>query len=115
MPTRSQSDQDALRVVRVVHTVVWAEFAGCIFAIPVVVWRGHLAQALVLIAVVFVEVFVLAANRFRCPLTDVAARFTDDRADNVDISLPLWLARYNQVIFGSLFAAGMLFTLARWQ
>jgi hypothetical protein len=99
----------------VVHTVAWAVFAGCIFAIPVVAWRGHLAQALVLIAVVFVEVFVLAANRFRCPLTDVAARFTDDRADNFDIYLPLWLARYNKVIFGSLFAAGMLFTLARWQ
>jgi hypothetical protein len=51
----------------------------------------------------------------RCPLTDVAARYTDERADNFDIYLPLWLARYNKQIFGPLFAAGLLFTLARWQ
>jgi hypothetical protein len=50
----------------------------------------------------------------RCPLTGVAARFTDDRRDNFDIYLPLWLARYNKPIFGWLFAAGLAFTLARW-
>jgi hypothetical protein len=50
----------------------------------------------------------------RCPLTGVAARYTDDRRDNFDIYLPLWLARYNKLIFGSLFAAGLLFTLACW-
>lgn len=46
------------------------------------------------------------ANRFRCPLTDVAARYTGDRHDNFDIYLPLWLARYNKEIFGPLFAIG---------
>lgn len=94
--------------------MVWALFAGCIVAIPLFAWRGLLTWAAVLIAIVFVEVIVLAANRMRCPLTDVAARFTDDRADNFDIYLPVWLARYNKVIFGALFAAGVLITLARW-
>lgn len=106
--------QQALRIVKLVHTMVWALFAGCIVAIPLFAWRGLLTWAAVLIAIVFVEVIVLAANRMRCPLTDVAARFTDDRADNFDIYLPVWLARYNKVIFGALFAAGVLITLARW-
>jgi hypothetical protein len=105
----------ALRAVKVVHTVVWAFFAGCILALPVAAWRGALGVAGALIAIVLVEVAVLLANRWRCPLTGVAARYTDDRRDNFDIYLPLWLARYNKLIFGWLFVAGLLFTLARWR
>jgi hypothetical protein len=95
--------------------MAWAFFAGCILAIPVYAWRGRFGAAAVLIAVVFVEVFILLSNRWRCPLTDVAARYTDEREDNFDIFLPLWLARYNKPIFGSIFVAGLLYTLARWQ
>jgi hypothetical protein len=47
-------------------------------------------------------------------LTNWAARFTDDRADNFDIYLPNWLARYNKVIFGTLFAVNELIVLWRW-
>jgi hypothetical protein len=46
--------------------------------------------------------------------TDVAARYTDDRRDNFDIYLPLWLARYNKLIFGWLFAGILLFTFLLW-
>lgn len=104
-----------LRAIKVLHTAVWAFFAGCIVAIPVVAARGKLSAAFVLIAIVSVEVIVILANRWRCPLTDVAARYTPDRRDNFDIYLPLWLARYNKQIFGLLFAAGLLFTIARWR
>ena len=103
-----------LRAVKVVHTVVWAFFAGCILAIPVFAWRGELAVAWILIGIVFVEVFVILDNRWRCPLTDVAARYTDERQDNFDIYLPLCLARYNKQIFGGLFVAGLFYTVARW-
>jgi len=105
----------ALRVVKLVHTVAWAFFAACIFAIPVAAWRGSFSLVLVLVVVVLVEVAILMANGLRCPLTGVAARYTDNRADNFDIYLPLWLARHNKVIFGWLFVAGMCFAFARWQ
>ncbi len=104
----------ALHAVKLAHTAAWALFAGCILALPVVAWQRRFSTALILIAVVFVEVAVLLANGFRCPLTAVAARYTDDRRDNFDIYLPLWLARYNKHIFGTLFAAGVLLTLAVW-
>jgi hypothetical protein len=102
-------------MIRLAHTMAWAVFAGCILAIPLIAWRDEFRTAVVLIALVTAECLVLAANHMRCPLTDVAARYTDERADNFDIYLPLWLARYNKQIFGPLFAAGLLFTLARWQ
>jgi hypothetical protein len=103
-----------LRAVKIVHTLAWAVFAGCIVALPVAAWGKKFFAAAVLVAVVLVEILILLANRFRCPLTDVAARYTDDRRDNFDIYLPLWLARYNKQIFGTLFAAGVLFTLLMW-
>jgi hypothetical protein len=105
----------ALRAVKAVHTLAWAFFAGCVLALPLVAWRGDFGRALVLIGIVCFEIAVLAINRLRCPLTGVAARYTQDRRDNFDIYLPLWLARYNKRIFGGLFAAGLVFTLARWQ
>jgi hypothetical protein len=105
----------ALRLVKTVHTLAWAVFAGCILAIPVVALRGAMGQAAILIAIVFVEVVVLVANGMRCPLTPIAERFTNDRRDNFDIYLPEWLARHNKVIFGSLYVAGVLVTVARWQ
>ena len=103
-----------LRAIKTLHTVVWAFFAGCIAAIPVLAWREELRLAAVFIAVVAVEVLVLVANRMSCPLTPVAARYTDDRRDNFDIYLPEWLARHNKTIFGGLYVAGILLTVTRW-
>lgn len=104
----------ALWAVRLLHTVVWAGFAGCIVAIPIAALTGALGLAAVLIAVVLVEVAVLLANRRRCPLTAVAARYTDDRAPNFDIFLPEWLARHNQTVFGWLYLCGIVVTLLAW-
>lgn len=104
-----------LRLVKIVHTVIWAFFAGCILAIPVYAWFGGFRAAGILSVIVLVEVLIILVNRWRCPLTDVAARYTDARRDNFDIYLPLWLARHNKSIFGTLYAAGLVFTLARWR
>jgi hypothetical protein len=103
-----------LRFVRLVHTAVWGLFAGCIVLIPVLAYTGRFGAAAVLIAVVLVEVAVLVGNRMRCPLTDVASRYTADRRDNFDIYLPLWVARYNKQIFGALYVLGAAYALGRW-
>jgi polyferredoxin len=59
-------------------------------------------------------VLVLVFNGWGCPLTPVAARYTNDRRANFDIYLPEWLARHTKRIFGTLYVAGIIFTLARW-
>jgi hypothetical protein len=103
-----------LRLVKAGHTLVWAFFVTCILAIPLFAWRGRFGGVLAFAALVFVEIAILIANGWRCPLTGVAERYTDDRSDNFDIYLPCWLARHNKVIFGWLFVAGLLFSLALW-
>ena len=103
-----------MRLVKVVHTVVWAFFAASIVAIPIASLLGEHLVAAWLAAVVLLEVVVLALNHMRCPLTAVAARYTADRRPNFDIFLPQWLARYNKVVFGTLYVAGVAFALSRW-
>lgn len=103
-----------LRTVRILHTVVWAVFAGAILAIPVFAFHGDVTLSAGLVAFVFLEVAVLWTNGMRCPLTDVAARCTTDRRANFDICLPEWLARFNKQIFGLIYVAGILCTLYAW-
>ncbi|MCA9516928.1 MAG: hypothetical protein KC635_18425 [Myxococcales bacterium] len=107
-------DARKLVLVKAVHTVAWAFFAGFIVALPVAALAGRLELAAWLAAATLVEVVILVVNGMKCPLTAVAARYTADRADNFDIYLPLWLARYNKLIFGALFVLGGLVALAVW-
>lgn len=104
----------ALSFIRLIHTVVWAFFVLCIVAIPLLGYAGQFTAAWVVIGLVVIEVVMLVVNRLRCPLTDVAARYTDDRRPNFDIYLPVWIAKYNKEIFGPLFLGGTLFTIGRW-
>jgi hypothetical protein len=114
MPETRATDLRRLKAIKLVHTAAWSIFAGCIVAIPLASWHGAHATAAVLSAIVLGEVVVLALNGWRCPLTPLAARYTDDRRPNFDIYLPAWLARYNKQIFGPLYVAGVVFALARW-
>jgi hypothetical protein len=95
------------------QTAIWLFFAGGIVTNPFAGARRQFRSAAVLTVLVLVECAVLAMKRGRCPLTDLAGRYTETRADNFDIYLPPW-ARKNQAIFGTLFALGELFVLGRW-
>lgn len=84
-----------LVAIRLLHTAVWLFFAGCVVAIP---WAGiyrRFSWAALLSGLLLIECAILALNRGRCPLTDLAGRYTEERSDNFDIYLPLWLARHN--------------------
>ena len=102
-----------LRVIKLAHTVVWALLVAVILAIPVMAWQDRVTATAVLTGIMLTEVLVLVVNRWRCPLTDLAARYTDDRRANFDIYLPLWLAANNKRIFGSILAAGVFFSIWR--
>ena len=104
----------ALLGIKILHTLVWGFFVSCIVAIPILgIWK-EFRWAAILTGLVLVECVVIVANRGHCPLTDLAGRYTEERADNFDIYLPVWLARYNKTIFGTLFVLGELFVLVRW-
>src|ERR1700687_2064773 len=103
-----------LKMIKLAHTAIWAIMAGAILAVPWAAWVARFRLAFGLTLLVLGECLVLAMNGGRCPLTDVAANYTEERAANFDIYLPIWLARYNKQIFGSMFVAGELFLLWQW-
>jgi hypothetical protein len=103
-----------LVLVKTLQTIVWTLFVACIIAIYVAAAGNRFGLALIMIAIVLGEVLVLVANRMSCPLTPLAARYTDDRRPNFDIYLPEWLARRNKEIFGPLYVGGVLYALVMW-
>jgi len=103
-----------LTSVKLLHTLIWGFFAACILSLPFLGATRRFDWALAVAALVILESAVLAANRGKCPLTNVAAQYTADRQANFDIYLPRWLAQHNKVIFATLFIAGELFVLWRW-
>ena len=103
----------ALRIVKTLHTLAWAFFAGCILAIPYAAWIRAYGLAGVLTSIMLLEILILAVNDWRCPLTPIAAKYTANRRANFDIYLPVWLARFNKEIFGVLFLLGLLFLVVR--
>ena len=100
--------------IKLLHTVIWAIMAGSVLVLPRLGWLRKFRWAFGLTLLIIAECLVLAINRGRCPLTDIAARYTDDRACNFDIYLPLWLACYNKHIFGFLFIIGEGIVVWRW-
>lgn len=109
-----QDEVSMLTTIRVLHTVVWAFFAGCIIALPFTAWCGAFRWAAILSIVVLIECGVLLANGWRCPMTDLAAKYTVDRSPNFDIYMPKWLARHNKTIFGALFLINETVVVVEW-
>lgn len=104
----------ALTAVQAAHTAIWAFFVACIFGAPVAAWFGNFALAAVFVGFVALEALALLVNKWYCPLTKVAARYTEQREENFDIYLPLWLAKYNKSIFTPLYLLGAAYSAYLW-
>lgn len=99
--------------IKALHSLVWAFVAGCVVCIPLFAFQRRFHAAKMVSIVVWIECAIILLNRGRCPLTEIAAQYTSDRAANFDIYLPLWLAQYNKLIFGTMFAIGEVYRILR--
>ena len=103
-----------LALIKIVHTAIWAFFVTVIIYI---VYSGISNKINVLtwiaIGLVIAEGLVLVMFKMFCPLTLVARRYSDSNKDNFDIYLPSWLARYNKIIFTTIYLAGVALVLFR--
>src|SRR5262249_54693720 len=101
--------------VKVLHTVVWAVFAGSIIALPFLALRRRFGAVVLITVIIVTEGVVLTMNHWRCPLTDLAARYPDDRRGDFGIYLLPWLARKNKAIFTPLFVINECLVLWCWK
>ena len=105
---------EKLFTLKISHTVIWAIFVFMIGYIlytgirNIVDWFTYLC-----IAVVFVEGIVLLIFKWKCPMTIIARRHTDNQEINFDIFLPKIIAKHNKTIFTSLYVIGIIIVF--WQ
>ena len=91
--------------IKIIHTIIWLFFN---------VVLGYMAYAVVVneingwvwigVALVILEGLVLLIFRGICPLTLLARKHSDSKRSNFDIFLPNWLAKYNKIIYTTVFA-----------
>lgn len=107
-------DANKLLSIKIAHTIIWLFFVVIIFY---VLYSGITNTVntftWVAIGMVILEGLVLLIFKMFCPLTILARNYSDSEKDNFDIFLPNWLAKYNKVIFTTLFIIGLLLVLAR--
>lgn len=107
-------EHSKLLIVKLVHTLIWAFFVTLIAYVVQAGITGEIGTMVwIAIGLVILEGVVLLLNRGKCPLTNIGARYTEDRSDSFDIFLPDWLARHNKLIFTSIFTLGVVLVLCR--
>ena len=111
---KTVSDATKLTIIRLIHTVIWLVFA---VAILYVLYAGVFDRVNRMvwfcIGIVLIEGIVLLINKGRCPLTSLASKYTNAHPIGFDIFLPKWLAKYNKILFSTLFLIGLSFVLWR--
>lgn len=103
-----------LKTIKLVHTLIWLFF---VFVIFYIVYSGVTGRITVFtwisIGLVIGEGIVLFIFGMFCPLTVLARKYSDSEKDNFDIYLPNWLAKYNKLIFTTIFGIGVILVLWR--
>src|SRR4030095_11041365 len=111
---RSGDDLFMLRLVKIIHTIAWAFFGGATLYVLYAGITGTINRWVwMAIGAVLFEAMVLFVNKWTCPITPIAARYTDDRRHNFDIYLPEWLAKHKKTIFTILFVIGLVLVILR--
>ncbi len=87
------SSNAALTAIRVIHTLTWLSIESCmLYVLYAGFTRRSDRRTAIAAGVVAGESLLFAANRFRCPLTQVAERLGAKRGSVTDIYLPRWFA-----------------------
>jgi len=103
-----------LLFIKIIHTIIWLFFNVVIFYVLYAaifnkidkwVWIG--------VGLVFMEGIVLLVFKMFCPLTIIAREYSDSTKENFDIFLPNWLAKYNKLIYTSIFVIALFILVYR--
>ncbi|MCL2073197.1 MAG: hypothetical protein FWH18_04710 [Marinilabiliaceae bacterium] len=101
--------------IKLIHTIIWSIF---VIAIMYVCYAGVFNKVNKLvwfcIGAVLFEGIVLSVNKWKCPLTSIANKYSvNNHSINFDIFLPKWLAKHNKTLFSVIFFVGLFLVLWR--
>lgn len=108
------TNESKLRIIKVVHTIVWIFFNVVIFYMLYAVLVNKIDIWLwICYGLILLEGLILLIFKLYCPLTIWARKYSSSYKENFDIYLPNWLAKYNKQIYTSLVAVITIFTIIR--
>jgi hypothetical protein len=103
-----------LFLIKSIHTLIWLFFNVVIFYLLYAVIINKIDQWVwVCIGLVVAEGLVLALFKMFCPLTIIARKYSNSTKDNFDVFLPNWLAKYNKLIYTSIFGIAIIILIYR--
>ena len=108
------NQENKLFAIKLIHTLIWGFF---VFVVFYILYSGISdkvnSYTWIGIGLIFLEGIVLMIFKMFCPLTLMARNFSDSEKENFDIFLPNWLAKYNKLIFTTIFIIGLIIVLIR--
>lgn len=103
-----------LVIIKTIHTIIWLFFNVVIFYVLYAVIVNKIDNWVwICIGLVVLEGLVLLLFKMFCPLTVIARKYSDSTKANFDIYLPNWLAKYNKLIYTSIFCVAVLILIYR--
>ena len=103
-----------LILIKSIHTAIWLFMNVVIFYLLYAVIINKIDKWIwICIGTVLLEGMVLLRFKGVCPLTIMAQKYTTSTKYNFDIYLPEWLAKYNKLIYSSLFAVIIAILMCR--
>ncbi len=89
--------------IKTLHTVIWIVMTMAVLYIGYSVFSMKFDTLFYISLFLIVgESLVIMINSWRCPLTNIAKRYTDENTPNFDIYLPRTVAKYNKEIFSTI-------------
>lgn len=103
-----------LLCIKLIHTIIWAFFVLVIFYILFAgIFDRINIYTFIAIGLVLIEGLILILFGWRCPLTVMGEKYSDDHEIGFDIFLPKWLAKNNKTILGAIFGIGAVIVILR--
>lgn len=110
----ADSKNNKLLFIKTMHTVIWLFFNVVIFYLLYAAIANKIdIWAWICIGLVLTEGLVLLAFKMFCPLTVIARKHSDSTKENFDIFLPNWLAKYNKLIYTTIFCIAVIIVVYR--
>jgi len=103
-----------LNTIKAIHTLIWLFFNGVIFYLYYAAFTNKIDKWVWIgIGLILLEGVVLLVFNRLCPVTLIARRYSDSTKENFDIFLPNWLAKYNKLIYTTLFVIVLILIFYR--
>jgi|SRR5882724_114081 len=92
-----------LTAIKILHTIIWLFFNFVIFHLLYNVLLNKINKWIWIdLGFILLEGIILLVFKMTCPITIIARKYDDSTKANFDIFLPVWLAKYNKLIYTSL-------------